>query len=95
MHMDIEQGGGRSEDADQRELAEAIDGAREKLDVMEQFVADNGTVVGTFSIADCAFAPVLWRWYRLPLSFDPWPRVARLRDTVSAHRAFAGMGPVA
>jgi glutathione S-transferase len=95
MHEDIEQGGGRAEDADAEELAEAIDGAREKLDVMERFVAGNGTVLGTFSIADCAFAPVLWRWYRLPLSFDPWPKVALLRDTVTAHSAFAAMGPVA
>jgi glutathione S-transferase len=95
MHADIEQGGGRAEDADAEELAEAIAGAREKLDLMEPFVAGNGTVVGTFSIADCAFAPVLWRWYRLPLSFDAWPKVALLRDTVTAHPAFAAMGPVA
>jgi glutathione S-transferase len=95
MHMDIEQGGGRAEDADPEELAGAIDHAREKLDLMERFVADNGTVVGTFSIADCAFAPVLWRWYRLPLSFDLWPKVAFLRDSLAAHPAFAAMGPVA
>lgn len=95
MHADIEQGGGRAEDADQEQLAEAIEGALPKLDLMEQFVADNGTVVGAFSIADCAFAPVLWRWYRLPLSFDRWPKVALLRDTVAAHPAFAAMGPVA
>lgn len=95
MHVDIEEGGGRAEDADQEALAEAIDGARTKLDIMELFVAENGTVLGTFSIADCAFAPVLWRWYRLPLSFDPWPKVARLRDTVTAHPSFAAMGPVA
>jgi glutathione S-transferase len=95
MHEDIEQGGGRAEDADQLQLADALDGAREKLDIMERFVADNGTVLGSFSIADCAFAPVLWRWYRLPLSFDPWPKVALLRDTVTAFPAFAAMGPVA
>lgn len=95
MHVDIEEGGGGAEDADQEALAEAIDGARTKLDIMELFVAENGTVLGTFSIADCAFAPVLWRWYRLPLSFDPWPKVARLRDTVTAHPSFAAMGPVA
>jgi glutathione S-transferase len=95
MHVDLEQGGGRAEDADQVALAEAIDGARAKLDVMERFVADNGTVVGFFSIADCAFAPVLWRWLRLPLSFADWPRVERLRATVTARPAFAAMGPVA
>jgi glutathione S-transferase len=62
---------------------------------MERFVAENGTVVGIFSIADCAFTPVLWLWYRLTLSFDPWPGVALLHDTVTAHPAFAAMGPVA
>jgi glutathione S-transferase len=95
MHEDIEQGGGRPEDADQAELSSSLDGAREKLDIMERFIAENGTVVGFFSIADCAYAPVLWRWYRLPLSFDPWPKVARLRDTVTGQPAFAAMGPVA
>ena len=59
------------------------------------FVAGNGTVVGTFTIADMAFAPVLWRWYRMPLAFDPWPKVALLRDTVTARPAFAQMGPAA
>ncbi len=95
MHTDWEGGGGRAEDADQAELAEAIDGARAKFDIMERFVADNGTVLGEFSIADCAFGPVLWRWYRLPLEFDQWPKVARLRDAVSARPAFSEMGAVA
>ena len=66
---------------------------RPKFDIMERFVAANGTVVGSFTIADCAFAPVLWRWYRMPLDFDPWPKVALLRDTVTARPAFAAMGP--
>ncbi len=51
-----------AEDADQAELAAAIDAARPKFDLMERFVASNGTVLGAFTIADCAFAPVLWRW---------------------------------
>jgi glutathione S-transferase len=95
MHVDIEQGGGRPEDADQEQLAEAIEAVRPKLDIMERFVAGNGTVLGTFSIADCAFAPVLWRWYRLPLAFDSWPKVALLRDTVTARPAFTAMEPLA
>jgi glutathione S-transferase len=95
MHVDIDVGGGRAEDADQEKLADAIAAVRPKLDVMEQFVASNGTVVGSFTIADIAFAPVLWRWYRLPLSFDPWPKVALLRDTVTARPAFAAMEPLA
>jgi glutathione S-transferase len=95
MHQDMDKGGGRAEDADQAALAEAIEGVRPKLDLMERFVADNGTVLGTFTIADCAFAPVLWRWYRLPLAFDAWPKVALLRDTVTARPAFLAMGPLA
>ena len=93
MHQDMDRGGGRPEDADQAALADAIEGVRPKLDLMERFVAANGTVLGAFTIADCAFAPVLWRWYRLPLAFDAWPKVARLRDTATARPAFAAMGP--
>jgi glutathione S-transferase len=93
MAIDLDAGGSRPEDADQEELAAAIEAVKPKLDVMERFVAGNGTVLGSFTIADCAFAPVLWRWYKLPLSFDPWPKVALLRDTVSARPAFSAMGP--
>jgi len=95
MHVDIEAGGGLAEDADQAALAPAIEAVRPKLDLIESFIADNGTVTGSFSIADCAFAPVLWRWYRMPLAFDPWPKVALLRDTVTRRPAFAAMGLVA
>ena len=62
---------------------------------MESFVADNGTVVGTFTLAHIAFAPVLWRWYRLPVSFEAWPKVALLRETVTARPAFSAMEPMA
>lgn len=95
MHSDMEAGGGDPADADPAQLAEAIDKARPRLDLLERFIADNGTVTGTFTIADCAMTPVLWRWYRLPLSFDPWPKVKRLRDTVTARPAFQGIGLVA
>jgi glutathione S-transferase len=95
MHGDWEQGASRPEDADQAELAAAIETASERFEIMERFVAGNGTVVGTFTIADMAFAPVLWRWYRMPLAFDPWPKVALLRDTVTARPAFTEMGPAA
>jgi glutathione S-transferase len=95
MATPIDEGGSRAEDADQAKLGAAIEAVRPKLDLMERFVADNGTVLGTFTIADCAFAPVLWRWYRMPLSFDPWPKVSLLRDTVTARPAFAAMEPLA
>ena len=93
MHGDWEQGGSRAEDADQAELAAAIAAVRPKLDIMERFVAANGTVVGSFTIADIAFAPVLWRWYRLPLDFSPGRRWRCLRDTVTARPGLRGDGP--
>ncbi len=46
MAKPIDDGGSRPEDADPAELAAAIDAARPKFDIMESFVADNGTVVG-------------------------------------------------
>jgi glutathione S-transferase len=95
MHADLEQGGGRWEDADQDALAGAIETARPKFDLLEWFVADNGTVTGEFTIADCAFAPVLWRWHRLPLSLEPWPKVARLREALSARQSIQEAGFIA
>lgn len=94
MHIDIEQGGGDPAEADQTELAQALDAARLRLDLLETFIADNGTVTGSFTIADCAMAPVLWRWYRLPVDFAAWPKVARLRDTVTARSSFHAIGLV-
>jgi glutathione S-transferase len=94
LHGDLLTGGGRAEDADQNELAKAIDKAIPKLDLMERFVARNGTVTGSFTIADIAVAPVLWRWQRLPLPFDPWPSVKLLRETVTARPAFQSIGLV-
>ena len=93
MAKPIDDGGSRPEDADPAELAAAIEAVKPKLDIMESFVAGNGTVVGSFTLADIAFAPVLWRWYKMPLSFDPWPKVALLRDTVTARPAFSAMEP--
>lgn len=95
MHGDMERGGGRAEDADPAELAAALEGLPPVLDVMERFVAADGSVLGGFTIADCAFAPVLWRSLRLPVSFAPWPKVAALRDAVTARPAFAAIGLVA
>jgi glutathione S-transferase len=93
--VDLEQGGGRAQDADPGELAAALEQLHPRLDVMERFVAANGTVLGTFTIADCAFAPVLWRSYRLGLPIERWPKVALLRDTVTARPAFTSIGLVA
>ena len=84
MHVDLEQGGGRWEDADQDALAAALDDAHSRFDLLEWLIAANGTVTGEFTIADCAYAPVLWRWLRLPVSFTPWPKLTKLREALCA-----------
>jgi glutathione S-transferase len=89
MHGDMEHGGGRWEDADQDALGAAINGARLKFDVFERFIADN------FTIADCAVAPVLWRWRRLPLSLEPWPKVAKLREALGNRASLQAAGFIA
>jgi glutathione S-transferase len=81
----MEHGGGHWKDAeDQDGLSAAIEAASQKFDLLEWLIADNGTVTGGFTIADCAVAPVLWRWRRLPLTLEPWPKVARLRAALGA-----------
>ena len=77
------------------------DGARAKEDevaaqvqLFEGVVADNGTVLGTFTIADCAAAPVLFRTRNTGMDLSPYPKLLRLRETVTARDGFAAAGPV-
>ena len=64
------------------------------LDVFEQFIADNGTVLGGFTIADVAAGPVIWRTKRLPLELERWPKILRFRDAIEARPAFKAAEPV-
>jgi glutathione S-transferase len=57
-------------------------------------VSDNGTVLGRFTIADCAIAPVLYRTTHSGLDLSPYPNLLRLRETVTARPAFIAAGPV-
>jgi glutathione S-transferase len=76
------------------------DGARAKaaevagqIQLFEGLVSDNGTVLGTFTIADCAAAPVLFRTRSTGMDLTPYPRLLRLRETVTARDGFAAAGP--
>jgi glutathione S-transferase len=76
-------------------------GARERaeqiaptLRTFEALVSDNGTVLGRFTIADCAIAPVLYRTTHSGLDLSPYPNLLRLRETVTARPAFIAAGPV-
>lgn len=92
---DREAGGGSVEDADPDEVAATLPAAEKALDLYEGFVADNGTVTGSFTIADCCVGPVLWRTKRLPMiDFSGRPKLARLRDAVEARPSFQAAGPI-
>jgi glutathione S-transferase len=93
-HRDIETGGGTWEEGDQDAIRAALPAAETALDMFERFVAENGTVLGRFTIADCAAGPVVWRTLRLPLDFARWPKLARFRDAVAEHPAFLAAEPV-
>ena len=64
-----------------------------KIELFEQLVADNGTVLGTFTIADCCAAPVLFRTRNTGMDLAPYPKLLRLRETVTARDAFGAAGP--
>jgi glutathione S-transferase len=77
------------------------DGARAKaaeiagtVELFEGLVADNGTVLGTFTIADCAVAPVLFRTRNTGMDLTPYPRLLLVRETVTARDGFAAAGAV-
>jgi glutathione S-transferase len=78
-----------------------LEGARAKaaeiagtLQLFDGLVADNGTVLGTFTLADCAAAPVLFRTRNTSMDLTPYPRLLRLREAVTARDGFAAAGPV-
>lgn len=95
FNRDVEKGDGDLESADPEAVAAGVEKAQGPLGLFERFVADNGTVLGTFTIADCACGPVLWRTRRLPLDFSAWPKLSRLRDAITEHPSFQAAGPVA
>jgi glutathione S-transferase len=79
---------------DTERAAAAAPAAEDALDVYERFAHGEGTVLGSFTIADICVAPVLWRSKRLPLDFGRRPRLAAIRAAVDRNPAFAAAGPV-
>ncbi len=64
------------------------------LDLLERVVGDGHVVLGRFTIADCALAPVLFRTTKSGLALDAQPRLARLREALLARPAWAAAEPV-
>ena len=86
---------GRIEDADQEAVAAETGPASDALDRYERLVSDNGTVAGRFTIAESCVGPALWRTARLPLEFERWPRLTRIREAIGVRESFHRAGPVA
>jgi glutathione S-transferase len=74
-----------------RELAASI---APTLHTFDALVSGNGTVLGRFTIADCAVAPALYRTTHSGLDLEPYPNLLRLRDTVIGRPAFIAAEPV-
>jgi glutathione S-transferase len=62
--------------------------------LFESVVAGNGTVLGTFTIADCCTAPVLYRTANTRMDMTPYPKLLRIRETIVARDAFGAADPV-
>jgi glutathione S-transferase len=73
---------------------EAAGKMADTLRIFDGVLAANGTVLGTLTIADLAAAPVVYRTIHTGLDLGPYPRIAAFRETVTAHPAFQGAGPV-
>jgi glutathione S-transferase len=66
----------------------------ETVALFERLVAENGTVLGSFTIADCAAAPVLYRTTNTRMDMTAYPKLLRIRETIMARDAFGAAGPV-
>lgn len=63
------------------------------LELFDELVGGDGTVLDRFTIADCGIAPSLYRTTHTGLDLEPYPRLLRLRETLMARPAFAAAGP--
>lgn len=84
--------GGRAPDADA--AARVAGEIATTLRLLDSIVDPSGTALGTYTIADVAAAPVLFRTTVTGLDLAPYPNVLRWRETVTARPAFAAAEPV-
>ena len=84
--------GGR--DADLEAAARVADEIAPTLRTLDALVDPSGYALGTFTLADAAAAPVLFRTTKSGLALEPYPNVLRWRETVTARSAFAAARPV-
>lgn len=86
--------GGFAGGADAAAAAAVEPEIRPEIAVLEASAGEEWAVLGRFTIADVALAPVLFRTTLTGLDLSPFPRLERLRAAVTARPAFAAVGPV-
>ncbi|MEP7223643.1 MAG: glutathione S-transferase family protein [Actinomycetota bacterium] len=64
------------------------------LRTLDEIIGASGYALGTFTIADVAAGPVLFRTTKTGLDLAPYPNVMRWRETVIARPAFTAAEPV-
>ena len=79
---------------DPAQAAEAEQKIQRDLATFERIAGETHVVLGRFTIADVAVAPVLFRTTRTGLSLDAYPKLAALRDALLSHPAWAAAEPV-
>jgi glutathione S-transferase len=62
-------------------------------ELLDGLVGEDGAVLGRFTIADCALAPVLQRALDTGYDLTPYPRLAALSATILARPAWGVTGP--
>ncbi len=92
----LERAAGLFGERDDDAAEQARPAAESAFDAVEQLVAQNGTMTGSFTIADVCAAPTLFRSANLPLpvDFSRWPRLQLVRETVTARPGFVAAGAV-
>jgi glutathione S-transferase len=88
----------RGFDSAPRDPGAAAEAEREiqpQVQIFEDLVGDDGTaVLGRFTIADIAVAPILFRTTKTGQSLARFPKLTALRDAVLARTAWAAAEPV-
>ncbi len=76
------------------ELPAVVEAITPTLTLIDGLVGSSGYALGSFTIADIAAAPILFRTTRTGLDLAPYPNLVRWRDTLLARPAFSAAGPV-
>ncbi len=65
------------------------------LTMLDSLVGGNAWAIGdSFTVADCAISPILFRTTKTGMPLDALPNLARLREAIVARPAFQAAGPV-